>query len=73
MDIREEGSKNAGASNVVLMFGKKLGLITAITDIMKAYFAGSHRSNAASCMRSSERSSSYFLRSWTYVSGNHEV
>jgi len=39
MDIREEGSKNAGASNVVLMFGKKLGLITAITDIMKAYFA----------------------------------
>lgn len=39
MDIRKEGSKNAGASNVVLMFGKRLGLITAITDIMKAYFA----------------------------------
>ncbi len=39
MDIREEGSKNAGASNVVLMFGKRLGLLTAITDILKAYFA----------------------------------
>ena len=39
MDIRQEGSKNAGASNVVLMFGKKLGLITAITDILKAYLA----------------------------------
>ena len=39
MDIRKEGSKNAGASNVVLMFGKKLGLITAITDILKAYLA----------------------------------
>jgi len=39
MDIRNEGSKNAGASNVVLMFGKKLGLITAITDILKAYLA----------------------------------
>ena len=39
MDIRKEGSKNAGASNVVLLFGKKLGLFTAIADIMKAYFA----------------------------------
>ena len=39
MDIREEGSKNAGASNVVLLMGKKAGLLTAILDILKAYFA----------------------------------
>ena len=39
IDIRKEGSKNAGASNVVLLMGKKAGLITAITDILKAYLA----------------------------------
>ncbi len=39
IDIRKEGSKNAGASNVVLLMGKKAGLITAITDILKAYMA----------------------------------
>ena len=39
IDIRIEGSKNAGASNVVLLMGKKAGLITAITDILKAYLA----------------------------------
>lgn len=39
IDIKQEGSKNAGASNIVLMLGKKRGLITAILDIAKAYFA----------------------------------
>lgn len=39
IDIRKEGSENAGASNVVLLMGKKAGLITAVTDILKAYLA----------------------------------
>ncbi len=38
-DIREEGSHNAGASNALLMMGKKAGIITAVIDIAKAYFA----------------------------------
>lgn len=36
-DIREHGSGNAGASNVVIMMGKKMGAIVAIVDILKAY------------------------------------
>lgn len=36
-DIREHGSGNAGASNVVIMMGKKMGAIVAIIDILKAY------------------------------------
>jgi len=36
-DIREHGSGNAGASNVVIMMGKKIGLFVAIVDILKAY------------------------------------
>lgn len=36
-DIREHGSGNAGASNVVIMMGKKMGVIVAIADILKAY------------------------------------
>lgn len=38
-DIRNEGSHNAGASNALLLMGKKAGLITAVIDIAKAYFA----------------------------------
>lgn len=36
-DIRQHGSGNAGASNVVIMMGKKSGLIVAVVDIMKAF------------------------------------
>lgn len=36
-DIREHGSGNAGASNVVIMMGKKMGIIVALVDIFKAY------------------------------------
>ncbi len=38
-DIREHGSGNAGASNVVITMGKKAGLFVALFDIFKAYFA----------------------------------
>lgn len=38
-DIREFGSKNAGASNVIILMGKKVGAIVALVDIMKAYVA----------------------------------
>lgn len=38
-DIRERGSGNAGASNVIITIGKKAGLITAIVDITKAAVA----------------------------------
>ena len=38
-DIREHGSGNAGASNVVITVGKKAGAFVAIFDIFKAYFA----------------------------------
>lgn len=36
-DIRQHGSGNAGASNVVIMMGKKAGIIVALVDIFKAY------------------------------------
>jgi len=36
-DIREHGSGNAGASNVVIMMGKRTGLIVALVDIFKAF------------------------------------
>lgn len=38
-DIREQGSGNAGASNAVITMGKAVGLIAALFDIFKAYFA----------------------------------
>lgn len=38
-DIREHGSKNAGASNVVINYGKLAGFITAVFDIFKAAIA----------------------------------
>lgn len=36
-DIRQHGSGNAGASNVVIMMGKKAGIIVALVDIFKAF------------------------------------
>jgi len=38
-DIRTKGSGNAGASNVLILFGKLLGVICALLDIVKAYLA----------------------------------
>lgn len=38
-DIREVGSGNAGASNVVIVIGRKIGLSIAVLDILKAFLA----------------------------------
>ena len=38
-DIRKYGSGNAGASNVVIVLGKKAGLTIAVLDILKAFIA----------------------------------
>ena len=38
-DIRTKGSHNAGASNVVILFGKLSGVLCAIIDIFKAFLA----------------------------------
>ncbi|MBO5294435.1 MAG: glycerol-3-phosphate acyltransferase [Clostridia bacterium] len=38
-DIRKHGSGNAGASNAVITMGKKIGVISALFDIFKAYAA----------------------------------
>lgn len=38
-DIRNVGSGNAGASNVVIVIGRKIGLLIAVLDILKAYLA----------------------------------
>lgn len=39
VDIRKRGSGNAGASNVMIVFGKSVGAICAILDIAKACLA----------------------------------
>lgn len=39
MDIREEGSGNAGASNAIITMGAKTGAVCAFFDIFKAVFA----------------------------------
>ena len=39
LDIRKKGSGNAGASNVLILFGKMLGAVCAILDIAKAYLS----------------------------------
>ena len=36
LDIRENGSKNAGASNALIMFGKFIGVFCALFDIAKS-------------------------------------
>lgn len=36
-DIRQHGSGNAGASNVVIMMGKRIGIFVALVDIFKAF------------------------------------
>lgn len=38
-DIRSKGSKNAGASNALILFGKTVGILCAIFDIAKAALA----------------------------------
>lgn len=38
-DIRHVGSGNAGASNMVIVIGKKVGLSIAVIDILKAFLA----------------------------------
>ena len=40
-DIRERGSGNAGASNVMMVIGKKEGAAAAVFDIIKAFIAAS--------------------------------
>lgn len=39
IDIREYGSNNYGASNSVLVLGFKYGVVTAVIDIAKGFFA----------------------------------
>ncbi len=39
-DVREVGTQNAGASNILMLSGKKLGAAVAILDILKAASAG---------------------------------
>lgn len=36
MDIREKGSRNAGASNALILFGKATGILCALFDVAKA-------------------------------------
>lgn len=38
-DIRTKGSGNAGASNAMIIMGKKIGAVCSIFDILKAYIA----------------------------------
>ena len=38
-DVRESGSRNAGASNTVLMAGKLTGFFVAMADILKAWLS----------------------------------
>ncbi len=37
IDIRSQGSKNIGATNVTRLLGKKLGALTLILDVLKGY------------------------------------
>ena len=39
VDIREHGSKNSGAANALIVFGPKIGVITAVVDVLKGTFA----------------------------------
>ena len=37
IDVRQEGSRNIGATNVSRVLGKKLGLLTLVCDALKGY------------------------------------
>ena len=37
VDVKEQGSKNAGASNSVLLFGWGFGILVGFIDMLKAY------------------------------------
>ena len=37
VDVRREGSRNIGATNVSRVLGKKLGLLTLLCDVTKGY------------------------------------
>ena len=37
VNVKEEGSKNAGASNSVMLFGFKYGFFVGLIDVFKAY------------------------------------
>lgn len=37
IDIREQGSKNIGATNVTRLLGKKLGALTLVLDVLKGF------------------------------------
>ncbi len=39
IDIREHGSGNVGASNATIVLGWRYGVITALTDVLKAFLA----------------------------------
>ncbi len=39
LDIRAKGSGNAGTTNAIRVFGKKVGLLTAVCDIVKCILA----------------------------------
>ncbi len=39
IDIREHGSGNVGASNATIVLGWRYGVITAVTDVLKAFLA----------------------------------
>lgn len=39
IDVREKGSKNAGATNVLRTAGKKAAILTLICDVLKGIFA----------------------------------
>ena len=39
VDVKKKGSKNAGASNALMLFGKVFGAFCALFDIFKAWFA----------------------------------
>ena len=39
INIKEKGSGNAGASNALIIFGKAVGVVCALIDIFKTYFA----------------------------------
>ncbi len=37
VDVRQEGSRNIGATNVSRLLGKKLGILTLVCDVAKGY------------------------------------